>query len=380
MIDIRPRIAPAKLKLMLWMCALLLCLQPQQKQVVLLGVRQSVHTRIPLAGMHTRFTEEAEEWKIREGMKMIREMGVSWIVEFFPWAYYEPRKGVFDWHSAERVISHAEHNGLTIIARLGFVPEWARQTGALPLNQTTPTYLPQSAYDDFANYAAEFADHFRGRVGHIILWNEPNLSVEWGLQKVDAASYAELVKRAYEKIKRRNPDVQVLAGALAPTLEPTNSSYGLNDLIYLQQFYSAIRQGAGAKRYFDGLAVHSYGRTLPPNDPPSPKQINFRRTELLREIMLRNGDADLPIYITEAGWNDDVRWVFGVSPANRIRYTLEAWEYAQTNWSWVNIVAMWVFKEPRQTRSYRDRFTFVSSSLEPLPIYDEIRARLHVDE
>ena len=90
-------------------------------------------------------------------------------------------------------------------------------------------------------------------------------------------------------------------------------------------------------------------------------------------MMLQNGDADLPIFITEAGWNDDPNWVFGVTPAQRIRYTLEAWDYAQAHWPYVQSVAMWVFKEPRPARGYRDHFTFVTPSLDPLPIYDEVK-------
>ncbi len=39
--------------------------------------------------------------------------------------------------------------------------------------------------------------------------------------------------------------------------------------------------------------------SAPLDEPPDPLRINFRRVELLREIMLRNGDGDTPVYITE---------------------------------------------------------------------------------
>jgi hypothetical protein len=39
-------------------------------------------------------------------------------------------------------------------------------------------------------------------------------------------------------------------------------------------------------------------------------------------------------------------------------------------------VAFWVFKLPAPARGYRDHFTFVTPSLEPLPIYDELRRAL----
>ena len=60
----------------------------------------------------------------------------------------------------------------------------------------------------------------------------------------------------------------------------------MNDLDFLQGMYDA-----GAKDAFDILAVHAYGWQEPPDAPPAPDRINWRRTELLRQIMERNGDA-----------------------------------------------------------------------------------------
>ena len=38
--------------------------------------------------------------------------------------------GVFDWTHSDLVIDHAERQGLQVIARLGFVPPWARNRTA----------------------------------------------------------------------------------------------------------------------------------------------------------------------------------------------------------------------------------------------------------
>jgi hypothetical protein len=68
--------------------------------------------------------------------------------------------------------------------------------------------------------------------------------------------------------------------------------------------------------------------------------------------------------------------VNGVTPAQRIRYTIDALDYAQANWPWVRSVAFWVFKLPAPARGYRDHYTFVTPSLEPLPIYEEVKRAL----
>lgn len=342
------------------------------------GPQQTVQTRNPLAGVHTRYVDEADAWKIQRGMTMQREMGAPWMVELFPWAYYEPRKGQFDWASADRIIEYAGRQGLRVIARLGFVPEWAR-----PAN-TTFTHLDPDHYQDFADFAAAFAARYKGRVDHIIVWNEPNLNNEWGMRRVDPAAYVEMLRVVYPAIKAANPDAVVLAGALAPTVE-RNRDVALSDLAFLEEMYLALNVTQHSKiqnpklqiqnQPFDALAVHTYGTTFAPADPPDPQRINFRRVELLRGIMQKHNDNS-PIYITETGWNDAVNWVNGVTPAQRIRYTLDALDYALAQWPWVKSVAFWVFKLPAPARGYRDHFTFVTPSLEPLPIYEEVRQAL----
>ena len=358
----------------------LLALVRPPQVLVTLGPQQTIVTRNELAGVHTRFVDEAEAWKIQRGLQMVREMGAGWIVEFFPWAYYEPSKGHFTWDNADRIVDHANRQGLKIIARLGFVPEWVRTP------TTTFTFLEAQHYADFANFAAAFAAHFTGRVRHIVIWNEPNLSGEWGLRPVDAKAYVEMLRVVYPAIKTANPNALVLVGALAPTLEPAGSPNGLNDLIYLEQMYEEIKRleirdsisnlQSPIPRPYDAWAIHTYGRTAPPDEAPAPDRLNFRRAELLREVMLKQGDTAVPVFITESGWNDDTRWAFGVTPAQRIEYTLQAWDYTKTNWDWVQCVAVWVFKLPAPAHGYRDNFTFVTPGLEPLPIYDEVRRAL----
>ncbi|MCS7056957.1 MAG: beta-galactosidase [Thermoflexales bacterium] len=352
------------------LAGLLLQVRPPSSPVAL-GPQQRVVTRNALAGLHTRFVEEAEAWKIKRGLEMVREMGATWIVEFFPWAYYEKRKGQRDFSGAERIVDYADRQGLKVIARLGFTPAWARPP------DSTFTHLDPPHYRDFADFAAAFAAHFSGRVSHFIIWNEPNLQNEWGMRRVDPAAYVALLHTVYPAIKQANPDAVVLAGALAPTIE-RNRDVALSDLAYLEEMYAAAKRETRHPRAdlpWDALAVHTYGTTMPPEAPPHPDAINFRRVELLRAIMQTYGD-DSPIYITETGWNDDVNWVNGVTPAQRIEYTIRALDYAQAHWPWVRCVAFWVFKLPAPARGYRDHFTFVTPSLEPLPIYDEVKRAL----
>jgi hypothetical protein len=327
------------------------------------GPPQTVQTEHPIVGVHTRLTDEVEEWKIQRTLQMVREMGSPWIVEFFPWAYYHAEDGGIAWQHPDMVVNHAAAQGLTIIARIGLTPEWARP------EDTPLTYLDASAYDDFATFAAAFAQRYQGKVDYLIVGNEPNLSYEWGYRQTTPEDYVDLLKVVYPAVKEANPDIQVLGGALAPTLEPPGSPWGLNDLLYLRGMYEA-----GAAPYFDGLAVHTYGLTFPPDAEPGPEILNFRRVELVRDIMVEFDDAETPIYITEAGWNDHPRWTRAVRPGQRISYTLDALRYAEENWPYVRVVGIWAFRFPAPTHSYMDYYTLVTPEFIPKPIYRELQA------
>lgn len=323
-----------------------------------LGPQQTVVTRHPKIGVHTRLTDEVEPWKIKHTLVMVREMGAPWIVEYFPWGYYEPAPGRFNWAHADLVVDHARRQGLTVIARLDYVPDWAHP------KDTTPRYLDEEHFPDYARFVAAFAQHFRGRVQHIIVWNEPNLSFEWGYRPADPAAYTRLLRLTYAQVKAVAPEVQVLAAGLAPTVGDGDN---MGDLDFLQAMYDA-----GAGPYFDALAAHAYGRRSPPDDPPAPDVVNFRRVELLRRVMVQNGDAHKMIYITEGGWNDHPRWTWAVRPAQRITYTVRAYELAE-GWDWCQAVALWAFRLPWRTYTFQDYSTFVTEDFIPKPVYEEVQ-------
>jgi hypothetical protein len=326
-----------------------------------LGPPQTVETINPKMGMHTRLTDEVEAWKVKRTLEMVREMGAPWVVEYFPWAYREPYPGFFDWSHSDLVIDHANRQGLKVIARLGFVPDWAR-----PENSAS-SFLPPDYAPAFGDYVAAFVERYGERVAAIIIWNEPNLALEWGFQPIDPEGYTRLLALAYRRAKEANPKVMVLGGALAPTLAPAGSEQAMNDLVYLQRMLAA-----GAGEVMDGLAVHAYGWSFPADDPPDPEVINFRRTELVYQLLVEHGYGDLPIYITEGGWNDHPRWTRGVKPAQRIEYTRRAYELVK-DWPWAKAAALWAFRYPWPARTYLDYFTFVTPDFEPKPIYLELQ-------
>lgn len=335
---------------------------------VSLGPKQAVQTTDSRVCLHTRATDEVEEGKIRLTFEMAREMGASTVVEYLPWAYVEREQGKYDWSHPDRILKHIEQQGLEPIIRLGYVPDWL-----LPdedeAGYTNANFVTQEALDAYAEYVGVFVGRYAGRVNKIIIWNEPNLNMEWTAGGADPIAYTALLKKAYLAAKAANPDVMVLGGALAPTNEPPHGAGGWNDLDFLAEMYKA-----GAAPYFDALAAHVYGFKQPPQAEPAYDALNFRRVELLHEVMKDYGDGDKLIYVTEGGWNDHPRWIHGVRPGQRIAYTLDAYAYIRDNMPWLQTFCLWAFRYPVPTNSYPDYFTYLSPRFDPKPIYLALQA------
>ena len=313
--------------------------------------------------VHTDLINEVEEVKIERSLKLVREMGASTIVEFFPWSYIESQEGHYSWWQADRIVHHANLQDIRIIARMGLVPNWARP------GEPTANYLPEESFDEFADFVAAFAARYAGTIDQIIILNEPNLAFEWGYQEIDPSRYVRLLQAVYGPVHAANPNVVILAPALAPTLEPDGSPHGLNDLTYLEEMYHA-----GAADYFDALAIHTYGLTNPPQTAPDPQEFSFRRAELVYELMLRYDDPNKPVYITESGWNDNPRWAYAVRPSQRIAYTLDALQWAEENWPWAKTLCIWIFRHPTLRQNHRDNYTLVTPDSQLKPIYYSIQS------
>jgi polysaccharide biosynthesis protein PslG len=321
-----------------------------------LGPQQTVQTRNPKIGVHLRLNGSADETQLRAELSQVREMGATWVVDLFPWAYIQPRgPRSFDWRGADLLVAHARQQGLQIVARLDIVPAWARK------KDSTDRRIDPAYYDDFARYAAAFAARYRQQLRYLVIWNEPNLFFEWGSREPDPAAYAALLKVVYPAVKQANPEMQIAAGALSPG--PAIPGIRSDDLAFLRGMLAA-----GAP--FDVLAIHSYGGKAPADEEPHPDRVNFRRVEVYRDLLNAAGQPR-PLIVTEGGWNDHPRWSGAVTPAERLRWTVEAYRLSAA-WPDVLAVCFWQFRAPT-THSYQDNFNFVAADGTPRAIYWAVR-------
>lgn len=185
--------------------------------------------------------------------------GVKWSREEFSWANTEPKQGEYDFAFYDLVVDTARRHGISVYGLLSYWSNW------------TQPYT-QQGIEDFARWAKAVVGHFKDRVKHWEVYNEPNIFFWQGPREL----YPVLMKKCYDAIKEVDPDAQVLAISTA----------GIDNK------FIQLCLDAGAP--FDILTVHPY-------------RAHLSERVLIKELRdTREQVSGRPLWITEMGWSTQV--------------------------------------------------------------------------
>jgi hypothetical protein len=346
------------------------------------------HVGVPPFGANVFLEQEVERRKRERSLQMLSEAGFTWMRQEFPWEDIEIHaKGDFEdrrhepyrsaWEKYDHIVHLAGEYGMEIVARLSNPPSWTRHDG-----DARGTYAPPDDLGDWGDYVYSVASRYASSVRYFQLWNEPNIYPEWGEQPVDPEAYTALLCEGYRRVKEANPDAAVVSGALAPTVSLNRGpgpGLGMSEFVFLQRMYDA-----GAAECFDVMSVNDYMLWSGPTDHRMrPLNINFSRPEYVRDVMVANGDAATPIWISEMNSNavpDDLTvqgWgAYGqVTPEQQARYAVLAYERVISEWPWSGVVNFWFFKRASDAERNQSWYYFrmVEPDFTPLPVYDAMR-------
>jgi len=290
-------------------------------------------------------------------LALAKQAGLRWLKMAVPWRSIEPScKNCIDWDDLDRVVAGASAAGLNILARVDHQPAWSRATAV----DNGP---PDDVYD-YADFVSVLARRYRagspkGTIQAIEVWNEPNLSREWGgapIDKNQASQYIFLLKQTYQAVKAEDPSKIIVSAGLSPT--GTNDGTAQPDDVYLGWLYEE-----GLAKYSDAIGVHGAGYGSAPeaelnSDPRFPHpSFYFRRVEQLHNIMVANGDVGKQIWLLEFGWTTDqvhpeYSW-YAVTADQQADYVVRAYQYAKTSWSpWIGPMFVWNIADPSWTPDF----------------------------
>lgn len=333
----------------------------------------AAHAGVVPYGVNTFFEQEVDEEKVRRSMAILQAAGVRWIRQEFPWDRIEiPEKGRYEdpyggetWTTYDRIVRLAGEHGLEILARPDLPPVWARS------NRSVPRGVPDD-WEDYGDFLTALAERYRGQIHYWQIWNEPNLLHEWG-DAPDPREYAAFLRMARERLKAVDGDAVIISASLAQTLG-TEDGLNVSDLDYLEALYEA-----GAAPLFDILAANAYGLWTGPADPRIDREhTNVGRLLLVREIMVRHGDAAKAVWVSELGWNAVPPDFPGGRPHGQVtedqqaRYTVQLYRMAQERWPWVGAMFYWHFRRayPENRAESDYYFRMLDVDFTPLPVFE----------
>ncbi len=295
--------------------------------------------------------------------------GFDTLVQVFPWREVEPTQNQFHWEATDQIVAGAEYYGLDLIVRLDQHPAWASRVD-LALN------APPDKQEDYQDYVQRVVERYRGRVRAYIIWNEPNLAIEWGGRPPDPTAFTDLLRVGYEAVKAGDPAALVVAAGLAPT--NSHDAQAMDERLFLREMY---RAGAGA--YFDILGAHPYSFGQPPDAPESDhNHPAFGRLAELRRIMVEHGDRAKPVWITEMGWTIEPppeQANIRVIPEQQADYLVDGLALIWRDWPWVQLVTVWNLSRPTPGDPFGG-YSLLDPEGRPRPVYEAWRQAVEGSE
>jgi polysaccharide biosynthesis protein PslG len=299
---------------------------------------------------------------------LIDRLHPAWVRVFLNWNQVELGPGSYNLGqlSDYKALFGALPAGTKVDIDVVGSPAWAN-------GGSSSTATPPVSDQSFAAFMNYLANTFGPSVTAYEIWNEEDNSAWW---TGSAAQYAGLIGAAYPAIKAANHNATVILGGLAA-----------NDYPYLAQLYAA-----GVRGSFNGVAVHT-DDACSLDSPyafafnPGTQAINrwsFLGFSTVHAVMAANGDAAVPLYMTEFGWSTTTstcsggvsagKKAGGVSQQKQATYLQQAYHCLdQPQYSYV-AAAMWfdmVDFAPQNV--FYNRYGLLTASLRPKASFKAFR-------
>jgi len=243
-------------------------------------------------GINTAFQPDTPN--LEAILQKMQDAGIKWGRQDFTWRRIEKEKGKYEFADYDRLVELCRQYGLLLFGNLAYAPDFHDPRTAEGVR----------AYCDFARATVA---HFKGRISHWQIWNEPN----GGFWKGTPQQYATLLAAAGKAIHQADPNALVL---------------GLNmafcDVLWAEKILELVPYDC-----FDIACFHPYRVPSAPEEPfdwweldqyvkswhsrdltgeyPLVRMSFLEQTAELQKVMAKFGKPK-PIWITEICWNTQI--------------------------------------------------------------------------
>lgn len=296
---------------------------------------------------------------VARAVKMMREGGIQAVRVDFNWDMLNQSQGAWRYDLYDPWVRIVRDNGLEILGILDYVSWWASSAQA-STDWRVRLYSEPSNNYDFARYAYEVVSHFKNDVRAWQIWNEPNTQGFWK-PAPNPARYAGLLQEAYLAVKYADPDAVVLYAGLSGNGVEGNDDSGL------VSDFMAKAYAAGARGYFDAMAIHPY---LLPSGGIEPLRSKIAAA---RAVMDLNGDSAKPLWLTEIGVPTNVPW-WSTAPVQS-EADAAAWlrQVYTRLWDLTPTIFWYEFQDQDYGENPERSFGMVHFDFSPKPAYDALR-------
>jgi len=223
------------------------------------------------------------------------------------------------------LVRNAQRNGMQVMITIWGTPRWANDDHG-------PNVAPTRA-DDLADFGRAIADRYSGRyaglphVGRYSIWNEPNLEIFLTPQFdqrgaiVSPRTYARLYRAGHAGIKAGNATALVAIGETSNQGRDRPAQGVAADSVAPGTFARLLARERNLT--FDAYATHPYP-TRP--DAPPTERVRWPNVTLSQLPRFERSldrwfeRRDIPIWITEFGYQTKPGDRFGVTEAQQARY------------------------------------------------------------
>lgn len=262
--------------------------------------------------------------ELNQRLDEMKKLGVEWVRFDIEWGnvqYDSPNN--FTWERYDAVVDAIVARNMKPLAILLFTPEWARD-----INCKGGAKCPPDDPQEFATFAAHASKRYKNEGLHYWeIWNEPNNYDFWAT-KTNCVSYTALLKATYVAIKHVDENAVVITGGTSPA---ATNDVNISPVDFLECIYTN-----GGKDYFDAVAHHPYSFPILSSKNTAGAWAQMSLTaESLRSLMIKNGDEQKKIWMTEFGAptsGPDSKWY--VSEVDQAAIVIDALNlYKQYSWA-----------------------------------------------